>query len=435
MSTIALKPTSELTLAARTRQQEFFANAARLLAPTIGVSIAVSTSFSEIVTTLFIACWLLSGDLHGRCRHILAHPIARLSLALFGCLTIAMAWSTVSWAQAARCLLKYREFLYLPMLLTVFRDERLRRFGVWGFTWGAMAMLLLSYFEWLSGVDLGIASSPNDYVIAKDRIIHSLLMSFLVYISAQEIVQEQSSRRWLHLIPIALAVPNILFLVQGRTGYMLLGLLTVLFMAQQFGRRGTVFACVLVALIGWGAYASSTVVQARVRQTISQLKNQFGYPRQRSLDRRLEYYQHSLTMIRKHPLTGTGTGSFSKEYAYVAGQAGDLPTSDPHNEYLHLATQAGIPTAVLFIVLLGAQWYLARRLPVGDCRLARGIVVAIAAGSLFNSLILSITGGLVWSYFTAIAYASWQTTMATESGQSGASAVPQCTVTPVDQAA
>src|SRR5262249_5057574 len=144
-----------------------------------------------------------------------------------------------------------------------------------GFTLGATAMLLLSYFEWLSGLDVGLASSPNDYVIAKDRIIHSLLMALLVYFSAQQLMQK-SSWKWVHAAIMALAAPNILFLVQGRTGYVLLGLLTVLFMGQQFGRRGLVAASVLVALAAGGAYSASATVRARVAQTVLQLQNQFG---------------------------------------------------------------------------------------------------------------------------------------------------------------
>lgn len=408
MSAVPFQSASDLTVSSGSKTQEFFQNATRWLVVLIGFSIPVSTSFSEIVTSLFILCWLLSGDLQSRCRSIMGNPIARLSLAMFGLLLLATTWSTVTWAQAGRCLLKYREFVYLPLLLPVFRDERLKSLGTWGFSIGAMGMLLLSYFEWLTGFDFGIASAPNDYVIAKDRIIHSLLMSLLVYFSALELVRSRSGWRWLHAGTIALAVPNILFWVQGRTGYVLLGLLTVVYLSQQFGRRGTVFACLLVAVTGWGAYTASPAVRSRVGQTISQLKNQFGYPRQRSLDRRLEYYEHTLTLIRRHPFLGTGTGSFSKEYTEVSARAGDMPTSDPHNEYLHLAVQAGLPTAALFVVLLGAQWYLAGRLPQWEGRLARGIVVVIAAGSLFNSLILSITGGLIWSYFTAIAFASWK---------------------------
>jgi O-antigen ligase len=388
----------------RGASRRFFRDASRWLVVVIGFSIPVSTSLSEIATTLFLASWLLEGNLRERWRLVAANPLSRLSLALFGMLFLATSWSSVTWPEALRCLLKYRELVYLPLLVPLFQDRQLALWGVRAFAAGAIGMLCLSYFEWLSGFDLGMESAANDYVIGKDRIIHSLLMALLVYIAAQEVVRGELSR-WLPVAAIALAVPNILFLVQGRTGYLLLGLLTILFMAQQFGRRGTICACLLVAVGGWGAYAASATVRARVAQTISQVKNQFGYPKQHSWDPRLEYYEHTLTMIRRHPLLGTGTGSFSREYARVAEAAKAEPTTDPHNEYLHLATQAGLPATLLFVVLLAMQWRWAGRLSAWESRIASGIVLAIAVGSLFNSLILSITGGLVWSYFSAIAYA------------------------------
>jgi O-antigen ligase len=382
----------------------FLQNAMFVLVELIGFSIPVSTSLSEITTSLFILCWFVSGNWRERTRVIAANPVALLSLAMFSILLLATTWSSATWLQAGRCLLKYREFLYLPLLVPIFQDPRLKTAGMRGFTVGAVGMLLLSYFEWLSGVDVGLASSHNDYVIAKDRIIHSLLMALLVYFSAQELVRG-GRFRWLYGAVIALAAPNILFLVQGRTGYLLLGLLTTLFMIQRFGRKGLVCACLLVGASAWGAYASSETVRARVAQTISQIRNQFGYPKQHSWDPRLEYYEHTLTLIGRHPLRGTGTGSFSGEYAKLARTAGVEPTSDPHNEYLHLAVQAGLPAAAMFVLLLAVQWHCAGRLPTWDSRIGRGVVLAIAVGSLFNSLILSITGGLAWSYFSALAFA------------------------------
>jgi O-antigen ligase len=402
----------------------FFGGAMAVLIELIGFSIPVSTSLSEIATTLFILCWFASGDWRARTRVIAANPVALLSLAMFGVLLLATTWSSVTWLQSFRCLLKYREFLYLPLLVPIVRDPRLKVAGMRGFTVGAVGMLLLSYVEWLTGVDVGLASSPNDYVIAKDRIIHSILMALLVYFSAQEIARG-SRFRWLHGAVIALAAPNILFLVQGRTGYLLLGLLTVLFLTQWFGRKGLVCACLLVGATAWGAYAGSETVRARVAQTITQIKNQFGYPKQHSWDPRLEYYEHTLRLIGRHPLRGTGTGSFEHEYAELASTAGVERTSDPHNEYMHLAVQAGLPGGAMFVLLLAAQWYCAGRLPTWDARVGRGVVLAIAVGSLFNSLILSVTGGLIWSFFSALAFATLTQSQSSQPGLKDNPAPPQ----------
>jgi O-antigen ligase len=384
------------------------------LAVAIGFSIPVSTSLAEIVTTLFLLSWVLQGELRERLRRLADNPLARFALAIFGMLFLAIAWSSASWWEATRCLLKYREFMYVPLLIPVFRQQPgLKNSAMHGFTIGAVAMLLLSYFEWLSGTDVGLASSPNDFVIAKDRIIHSLLMALLVYFSAQQLSQ-QSAWRWVYAAIIALAAPNILFLVQGRTGYVLLGLLTLLYMSQQFGRRGLVAAAIIVGFCAVGAYSASGTVRARVAQTVLQVKSKLGFSSEKVWDPRLEYYTNTLQLIRRHPVLGTGTGSFSPEYAKLAAAQGQAPTTDPHNEYLHLAVQGGVPTAGLFVAMLLFQWLSAARLPAADGRIARGVVLAIAVGSLFNSLVLSITGGLVWSYFSALSMSDFGCDEATE---------------------
>lgn len=382
--------------------QSFFEQATGWLAVLIGFSIPISTSLSEIATSSFLLCWLLAGDWRNRGRLIAGNPVAKLSLAMFGLLLVATSWSTTTWMEALRCLLKYREFVYLPLLIPVFHDARIRERGMRGFMAGATVMLGLSYFEWLSGFDVGQTSDPNTFVIAKDRIIHSMLMALLAYFSALNVMR---SGRWrmFHLATIPLAVLNILYLVPGRTGCLMLGLLTVLFVAQPLGRRGLMLGCLLVGAAGCGAYFASAAVRDRVVQTISQLQNQFSAQKKPSLDPRLEFYEHTLTLIGQRPVLGSGTGSFSREYTAMATSKGLRVTNDPHNEYLLLAVQAGLPATALFLGLLAVQWRFARQMPEPQARIGRGIVLAIAAGSLFNSLILSVTGGLVWSYFGAIA--------------------------------
>jgi O-antigen ligase len=120
----------------------------------------------------------------------------------------------------------------------------------------------------------------------------------------------------------------------------------------------------------------------------------------------MEYYANTIELIAKHPYLGTGTGSFFLEYArHVAGRDDEL-TSDPHSEYLNLAAQIGIPGALLFVVLLATQWFMASRLPAFEKHVGRGIVLTIGVGCMFNSLIMSVTGGVIFAYFSAIAFAA-----------------------------
>ncbi|MBS0261955.1 MAG: O-antigen ligase family protein [Planctomycetes bacterium] len=406
--------------------------ATRILAVLTGFSIPLSTSFSEICTTLFIGCWLCSGNWRSKWTDIRSHVVALGALCLFGMLGLAMTWSTAGWFAAARCLLKYREFLYIPMFLVVFRDAPLRRVAVSAFLLGGVALLGLSYSEWLIGTDIGMESASQDFVIGKDHIIHSLIMALVVYLlagrthAALETTWTSGQRNWkwvaIYGVLLSLAIYNELCMLTGRTGYVVLGALFCLFCAERMGRRGLVIASLLVAVSGWAGITFSSSIRSRVDQTISQLRNQLGPERKHSPDPRMEFYANSLQMISRHPWLGTGTGSFEREYAKQIAGTDDARTTDPHNEYLHLACQAGIPTALAFLSLLGLQWFLTGRLPVAERSLGRGVLAAIALGSLFNSLILSVTGGLIYSYFSAIAFAALDTSSAAAPSQAPPSA-------------
>jgi O-antigen ligase len=253
------------------------------------------------------------------------------------------------------------------------------------------------------------------------------MMAYLIYLAAVQFAatgvpsERVPNQRWLArsvcAALMALATYNILFMMEGRTGYLLLGALTSLFLIERMGKRGVIAASLLLGGAAWCLLTYSTMIQERVENTLAQLNNQFGPARRHSPDPRMEYYANTFELIARHPLLGTGTGSFYLEYArHVAGRD-DEHTSDPHSEYLNLAAQVGIPGALLFVALLTTQWFSASRLPPFERHLGRGIVLTIAVGSLFNSLIMSVTGGVIYAYFSAIAFAELSRSAQTATGQ------------------
>lgn len=382
-----------------------------ILAIAIGFSIPLSTSITEICIGLFVACWVASGDLQTKLHLIRRNQIALLSLLLLAVIAVGTTYSTATWTEAWKCLLKYRELLYVPLLVPVFQDAVLRRRGVQAFLAASLLVLALSYLEFLTGIDIGLLSN-TDYVIFKDRIIHSLLMSFAAYLLAHAFV-ELPRWRWACGVGILLTLGNILFLIQGRTGYVVLGLLTVLFMYQHLRFRGVACACLLLAVLGGASYRFLPTVRSRVNVTIAQVWNQIGPNKKRSDDPRMEFYDNSLQLVFRHPLFGTGTGSFEPEYRKLAELKG-LPVIqhlerrapfDPHNEYLLIAVQVGLVGLAALLLLFHTEWQSSFRLAGQDRIVAQGAVVTIAAGCLFNSMLLGFTGGLFFGYFSGLACA------------------------------
>lgn len=383
----------------------------RWLALAVGFAIPLSTSLPEIGLVLLVGCWFLGGDLREKIALIRRNRVALGLILMFAALAIGTCYSPVSWKVATKALMKYRDYLYIPFLLAVFQDARIRAQGVYAFLGGMLAVLTLSYIEYFCKIDIGLLSQ-TDSVIFKDRIVHSLLMSFAVYLLAHEFVRWP---RWRPLIALAmcLALVNILFMIQGRTGYVALCVLTLLFAVQYLGIRGVVYAGLLLALSVSLSVKFSKSVRERLEVTVGQIDNQFGNQKRRSNDPRMEFYENALLLISRHPVLGTGTGSFQSEYLKVAEEKNLMQINenglkapyDPHNEFLLTGVQLGLVGVGLLLCVLGSQWFAVSRLPLRERHVAQGLMAAIVAGCLFNSLLLGFTGGLLFSYFTALAFA------------------------------
>jgi O-antigen ligase len=118
-----------------------------------------------------------------------------------------------------------------------------------------------------------------------------------------------------------------------------------------------------------------------------------------SVGYRLEFYDNTLKLIRDRPLLGAGTGGFPDAYKRQVAGTAMAPAGHPHNEYLHLMAQLGIPGLVALLALFWVPWRLAPRLPLAhEGILARGIVLTIAVGCVVNSLLLDHTEGLFFAW-------------------------------------
>jgi O-antigen ligase len=113
-------------------------------------------------------------------------------------------------------------------------------------------------------------------------------------------------------------------------------------------------------------------------------------------------------MISRRPLIGAGTGGFEAAYTEQVKGTGTLPSKNPHNQYLLITGQLGVIGLVAFVGLLVVAWRGANRLPtVLEQDMARGLVLAMASGCLFNSLLLDHTEGMLFCWLLAVLYGGY----------------------------
>jgi O-antigen ligase len=251
-------------------------------------------------------------------------------------------------------------------------------------------------------------SRPLGYTGAfKASITHGLLAAFTAFLFALLALREARwPQRVLFAVLALVAFKNVAFIAISRTAYLVLALLALYLSFILFRKRGLVIMCLILGALFAAAYSASGVFRERVDTVVSETGDRQGpWPSRESVTLRLEWYQRSLDIVREHPLLGSGTGSFPHAFAETVKGTETAHVSNPHNEYLLIAVQTGLVGLALLLHLFSRQLMLAQRLssPL-ETHLARGLVITMAVGCLFNSFLLDHTEGLLYAWLTGVLY-------------------------------
>ena len=379
----------------------------------LGFSIPISTALDNVLLALVAVLWLAGGDLRRKLAIVAANPVALAALALFGMLALGLFYGIRYPGDGLRHLGKYVDLLFIPIFITLFQDARIREIAL---RWFCAAMVLsfivaeMSMLGLLEGNPLLPRSTDLSRVL-KVSITHGLLSALAAFVFALFALREpQWPQRLLFAVLALVAVKNVLLAVISRTGYLVLALLTFYFFFTLFRKRGLVIAALLMGAILAAVYGGSEDFRERVDTVfVESGESQSRWPSRESVTLRLEWYQQGIDIVLDHPLLGTGTGSFPRAYAETVKDQKSVSTTNPHNEYLLIAVQTGLAGLVLLLHLFWQQLRLSARLatPV-ETHLARGLVLTMAIGSLFNSLLLDHTEGLLFAWLTGVLFAGLQ---------------------------
>ena len=379
----------------------------RNVAILIGVSIPISIALTNILIALTLLLLFLEKDGKQNLKSACINPIVIPAIMLFGVQILGITYTPVPIHEAGDMLNNYRVLLLIPLFILLFRNED-SRLGVFGFMAAMGITLLLSYLVALTGWNIGKGTANNPFIF-KNHITQSMLMALAAYFLAIHSIR-LPRWRWICAIGVLLAVYNIVFMIQARSGYLILIALILLFFYQLYRYRGLVLGGVLVVCLGLLAYSSSDIVQKRIHEISTDMVKYHRGDITTSIAFRLTFLKNSLTLVAQNPILGAGTGSFAYQYEQLLKEKGIANphseySANPHNEYLTMAVQWGLVGAGLFIYLLYRMWRLSSRLGTDRALEAQAVVVTIAAGCMINSLLLDFTEGHLFAYLTGALYA------------------------------
>ena len=382
---------------------------ARHAAAFLGFSIPISVALDNVLLALVALLWLVEGDFKRKLADIAANPVALAALAVFGMLIAGLSYGVGSQGDGFRYLGKYVDLLFIPIFITLFRDARTREVALRGFcaamilSFVVADMTMLELLKW-HPVLPRYPEYPGGFKLS---ITHGLLSAFAALAFA---LLAQREERWpqrlLFAVLALVAVKNVILIAISRTAYLVLALLALYLFFALFRKRGLVIAGLVLAISSTAFYGVSESFRERVDTVIvasGQWRSQ--WPSRESVTLRAEWFVRSLGIVRDHPVLGAGTGSFPRAFAETAKDAKSPLTLNPHNEYLLIAVQTGLVGLALLLHLFWRQFSLAPRLATPlETHLARGLVITLAVGCLFNSFLLDHTEGLFYAWFTGLLF-------------------------------
>lgn len=377
-------------------------------------SIALSTAFMSISMGLFVIAWMLSGNFDDKFQKIKCHPAAIVSIMFFCLYGVGMLYSSASWEMRLFWWAKYHKLLYIPLIISVLTQEKYRSLALKAFLAGMIMVLIISYLKWLGIVphkDIG-----QGYFVFKGRIAHNIFMAFTMYLTLHFAVKSCGVTRWVWIAVSLLAILNISFLVNGRSGQVIMVILLIWFSWETWGWRSIRWLTALAVAIAAIYLLTNAMPNSRLMETKEEILSHKPNQAPTSSGLRLEFYTNAISLIKENPFIGGGTGSFENDYRLLAETQETLTTyvPNPHNEILLTGQELGILGLICLTAFFIIPWRLTHRFNIikedGDYYAygLRGLIITIVVGCLFNSLLLDAGEGKFYCVLAGVLLSAYQ---------------------------
>lgn len=365
----------------------------------LGFSIPVSTGLNNVLLVLMAPLWFAGRDFQNKLSVIRDNKYVWSILILIGLYFAGLFYGVANIKEAAKEFAKLANLLLIPVMIPFFKDEGTRKNALNIFLLTMTILLFLSYLLWLGLLPKNefIRGSQIHPVIFLERITHSLFMAFSAFICA---VRARQSGNWktklLFIALVILFVFNVTVMVGGKTGYIVLVILTIYYFSSWLGWKGFLPAALAILIFGIFTYLNPlSDMHKRGKEFTEEISesNMMNLHSQENMESstgsRITYYKNTLQIIIKNPLIGVGTGGYPKAYSQIIKDTQMPGTVNPHNEYLMVTSQLGLLGLFAFLFMFFMQWRLASDLySKDDETVARGLVLAILSASLVSSTLI-----------------------------------------------
>ncbi len=360
-----------------------------------------STALTAFFSLLMILFWLSSGAYKNISTIIKENQIVTLSFILFALFIAGVFYTPAPMEDALDFLKKYRVLLFIPIIMSLCReDDRIGKNVLNAFFIGYFALLVNAYL-----VDFHLIPQ-NKFSIYRHGGGFLVIFAYLLI----QRISTESKGRLLWISFFAVICYDLFFILNTRTGWVLFLALSLLFFVQYFSIKKQLILSVSLFVICALIFQFSSSFNHEIHKTISNLEN-YDVTAQNSatdLGVRLDWYQNSIELIKAKPIFGYGTGSFFNAQSEIIKGKETIPATDPHNEFFLIGVQIGLVGVFFFLLVLLEPILHSFKLIHAKLRsqayALQAVIVFLAVGCLFNSWLLTSIPSHIFAILLAVFY-------------------------------
>lgn len=344
---------------------------------------------------LLTGCLLAAPGRAARWRQLRAHGLFWPLAVYLGWTALTLLWQPAWYAETPSNLWHgVRIALTLALALMLAEEEAL--WAVRGFLGASAVALLVIALHLGAGVPHPPGTRQLIEYMGNKAISNALLMALLSGSCMVLALQGGARGRAWALVGLAACVAVLVWVLPNRTSLLLLLVAVPLAAIHRWRRhRGRLAVALLASLLGAAAFSWGVApVRERWELGIEEMKPALrGEYTPSSWNQRIQLIVGTVGMIRERPLTGWGIGGWNQKWRERA-PAATAETNMPHNDFLWMGSQAGLPGAFAWLAVMLAAVVAGWRRTGLEGRMAFVAAFMAASSALLNSATRDATIGL-----------------------------------------
>lgn len=340
------------------------------------------------ISKLFVLIALLGQmSLDGRqifnLRNLKSSKVYLSILAAVGWMLFSMVWSEASLAVQWKYFYGHSRLLWLFVFVYLLQTPARAITALKWLVLGQSLVVVLSWLMWL-GVPIPWTKTSLEKAVPFTSTLEQPVMSTLALVllwNFRDHWQNLWGKPLVRGLMLLIAI-NVVFVMTGRTGYLVLFTFLGIELLRRLPLRHAWLAVVLPVLLAVTLYEVSPRFAQRVTEIKTNALAYQGHDVTTSEGQRIDMWYRSILAIQKRPLLGYGVGSYPEVYRAEGGLIQEV-VSAPEQQYFLWWVDSGLVGVVLLLSFFYALLDESRKLTVS------------ASNALINTTAITFVMGLM----------------------------------------